>query len=77
MKSKRIGYVAGIMYNSEVNISEWLFGKSGNLGGDNEATKVFETKKAAQRFISKLDYRSMSETKSDTGCFVRPYYLCS
>jgi len=72
-KGKQIGYVAGIMYNSEGNISEWLFGKSGDLEGHDNTTKIFKTEKAAQRFINKRDYRSMSTTDSITGCFVRPF----
>lgn len=66
-----LGYVVGIKYNSEGNIIDWLFGRSGDLegnGGKNPA-KVFKNEKAAERFATNKR-KSYSEL-----VYTRPYYM--
>ena len=66
MKTSCIGYVVGIMYNSEGTVSEWLFGVRGDLESCGERTRIFKTEKAAIRFKNSI---------SDGTVFVRKYYI--
>ena len=53
MKMEHIGYVAGITYNSEGTLLEWLYGNNGELCGYNKHPKKFKTKDQAGRFLMK------------------------
>jgi len=53
-RMEKIGYVAGITYNSEGTLIEWLYGKHG-LTGYGENSHLFKTKPGAIRHLKKFE----------------------
>ena len=64
-----LGYVAGIEYNSEGTIIEWLYGRKKRLCSYNESPKIFKTEEQAERFIDSRKHMGKAYT--------RRYYLYS
>ena len=62
-----LGYVAGIMYNSEGSIGEWLYNKKGHLTGYEESARMYKTMEQAGKFLMKREHMGTP--------FVREYYL--
>lgn len=62
---EHIGYVAGINYNSEGKMIEWLYGKD-DLCGYNESAKLFKTESGARKHLDKFDHIGKP--------YVRKYY---
>ncbi len=66
-KKTLLGFVAGIKYNSEGKLIEWLYNRKGQLCDWNQKSKIFKTKKLADKFLNSREH--MGEAYS------REYYL--
>lgn len=66
-----IGFVVGIMYNSEGTMLEWLLNKNGALCRRSEPAKIFSTVDSANRFIKKYQKNYTEQL------FNRPYFYTS
>lgn len=64
-----LGHVAGIKYNSEGTLIEWLYSNEKQLCRHNQNPKIFKTKKQAEDFIGSREHMGASYT--------REYYLHS
>ncbi len=65
MKTECIGYVAGITYNSEGHLMEWLYGTKG-LCDYNEHPKVYKTESGAKKHLDSFEHMGKP--------YVRKYY---
>jgi len=54
-KREKIGYVAGIKYNSEGVIIDWLYGKHGLESFAPKHCHVFKTEGGARRHLKKFE----------------------
>jgi hypothetical protein len=68
-KKTLLGYVAGIKYNSEGTIIDWLYSNKKQLCGHNQNPKIFKTKKSAENFINGREHEGAA--------YVREYYSYS
>ena len=53
-RMEKIGYVAGIKYNSEGKIIDWLYGKRGLMGYGGKL-HIFNTETGAKRHLKKME----------------------
>ena len=65
-KVKKLGYVTGIIYNSEGTFIDWEFGKR-NLLNYGERVYILKTISGAKRHLAKFERPEQT--------YIRPYYL--